>query len=141
MTSNLGGELIQSASDLSEIKDQIGELMKATFKPEFLNRIDETILFNRLGKEEILKIVDIQLMYLNARLAEKKIELKVSNRAKAYLVEVGYDPLYGARPLKRAIQTELQNPLAKLIISGKIREGTVVQADQGKDGLAFRTRV
>jgi ATP-dependent Clp protease ATP-binding subunit ClpB len=141
MTSNLGGELIQKAGDLSEIKDQIGELMKATFKPEFLNRIDETILFNRLGKEEILKIVDIQLRYLNARLAEKKIELKVSDKAKAYLADVGYDPLYGARPLKRALQSELQNPLAKLIISGKIREGAVVKADRGKDGLAFRTGV
>ena len=140
MTSNLGGELMQSAGDLSKIKDQIGELMKATFKPEFLNRIDETILFNRLGRVEILKIVDIQLRYLNERLAEKKIELKVSDRAKAYLVDVGYDPLYGARPLKRAIQSELQNPLAKLIISAKVKEGDVIHADRDKEGLAFRIR-
>jgi ATP-dependent Clp protease ATP-binding subunit ClpB len=140
MTSNLGGELMQSAGDLSKIKDQIGELMKATFKPEFLNRIDETILFNRLGRVEILKIVDIQLRYLNERLAEKKIELKVSDRAKAYLVDVGYDPLYGARPLKRAIQSELQNPLAKLIISSKVKEGDVIHADRDKEGLAFRSR-
>ena len=140
MTSNLGGELMQSAGDLSKIKDQIGELMKATFKPEFLNRIDETILFNRLGRVEILKIVDIQLRYLNERLAEKKIELKVSDRAKAYLVDVGYDPLYGARPLKRAIQSELQNPLAKLIISAKVKEGDVIHADRDKEGLAFRSR-
>ena len=140
MTSNLGGQLMQSAGDLSKIKDQIGELMKATFKPEFLNRIDETIIFNRLGKVEILKIVDIQLRYLNERLAEKKIELKVSDRAKAYLVDVGYDPLYGARPLKRAIQSELQNPLAKLIISAKVKEGDVIHADRDKEGLAFRSR-
>jgi ATP-dependent Clp protease ATP-binding subunit ClpB len=139
MTSNLGSELIQNTDDLSKIKDEISDLMKATFKPEFLNRIDETILFNRLGKEEILKIVDIQLRYLNERLTEKKIHLEVSDRAKAYLADVGYDPLFGARPLKRAIQNGLQNPLAKLILSGKVKEGDVVQADRGKDGIAFRT--
>jgi ATP-dependent Clp protease ATP-binding subunit ClpB len=101
-----------------------------------LNRIDETVVFNRLGKDEIGKIVEIQLAHLSTRLAERKIALKLTPAAKEQLAVRGYDPLFGARPLKRTIQADLENPLAKAIIAGKIREGDTVTADRGsgKDG-------
>ena len=110
MTSNIGGDLIQAASKMDDVKEAINALLKATFKPEFLNRIDETIFFNRLGKPEILKIVDIQLELLKKRLMERKISLEATPKARAFLAETGYDPLYGARPLKRTIQNLVQNP-------------------------------
>jgi ATP-dependent Clp protease ATP-binding subunit ClpB len=142
MTSNLGSQLIQQTEKIEEIRDQIMDLLKATFRPEFLNRVDEIITFNRLGKEEILKIVDIQLKLLADRLQEQNVTLKVSNKAKAHVAEVGFDPLYGARPLKRTIQNLIQNPLAKSIIGGEIQAGATVVVDTaasaGKEGLVFR---
>jgi ATP-dependent Clp protease ATP-binding subunit ClpB len=138
MTSNLGSQLIQQAEDVDAVKDQILELMKATFRPEFLNRVDEVITFKRLGKSEILKIVDIQLRLLARRLEEQGITIAMSDRAKAHLAEVGFDPLYGARPLKRTIQNLVQNPLAKKLIAGEIKEGQKVTVDLGKDGLVMR---
>jgi ATP-dependent Clp protease ATP-binding subunit ClpB len=110
------------------------ELLKQSFRPEFLNRIDETVIFNRLGKGEISKIVEIQIKRLVERLLDRKISLTLSDTAKELLAERGYDPLFGARPLKRTIQADLENPLAKLIIAGKIKEGDTVTADCGKDG-------
>ena len=139
MTSNLGGDLIQQADDVGEIRPAIDELMKVAFRPEFLNRIDETIVFNRLKKADILEIADIQLGYLQQRLAEKKLALHMSEQAKAYLCEIGYDPLFGARPLKRTIQNVVQNPLAKMILSGALKEGDTVYADANRDGLSFST--
>ncbi|MDR2143204.1 MAG: ATP-dependent chaperone ClpB, partial [Treponema sp.] len=130
MTSNLGSDLILGAKKQEDVKSALTELLKQSFRPEFLNRIDETVIFNRLGREEIGKIVDIQLARLAERLAERKITLKLSSAAKAWLAEKGYDPLFGARPLKRTIQAELENPLAKAIISGKIAEGDTVSADK-----------
>ncbi len=138
MTSNLGSQLIQQTENIDDIKDQIMELLKATFKPEFLNRVDEIITFDRLGKEEILKIVDIQLEVLTKRLEEQDIALTVSDKAKAHLAEVGFDPLYGARPLKRTLQNLVQNPLAKSIIAGEVRGASKITVDTGKDGLVFR---
>jgi ATP-dependent Clp protease ATP-binding subunit ClpB len=138
MTSNLGSQLIQQAEKMEDIKEQILGLLRATFKPEFLNRVDEIITFNRLGKEDILKIVDIQLGYLAKRLEEQGIQLQVGAKAKAHLAEVGFDPLYGARPLKRTIQNLLQNPLARKIIAGEVKEGQRVAVEMGKDGLVFR---
>jgi ATP-dependent Clp protease ATP-binding subunit ClpB len=137
MTSNLGSDIIQTAKNLDDVKGQIDVLLKSTFKPEFLNRIDEIITFGRLGKSEIGKIVDIQLELLRDRLKDKKIDLSVTPAGKEYLADVGYDPLYGARPLKRTIQNLLQNPIAKMIIGGKIKEGETVVVDKGKDGIAF----
>ena len=139
MTSNLGSSLIQEAADIVSIQPQIDELLKATFKPEFLNRIDEVITFNRLGKAEIIKIVDIQLMRLLARLGEQNITLSVSEKAKRHLGEQGYDPLFGARPLKRTLQNELQNPLASKILAGEIQEGARVRVDLEGNTLRFRT--
>jgi ATP-dependent Clp protease ATP-binding subunit ClpB len=134
MTSNLGSDLILEAKNPADIKDGLMELLKQSFRPEFLNRIDETVIFNRLGKDEISKIVEIQLKRLTERLLDRKITLTLSNAAKELLAERGYDPLFGARPLKRTIQADLENPLAKLIIAGKIKEGDTVTADRGKDG-------
>jgi ATP-dependent Clp protease ATP-binding subunit ClpB len=138
MTSNLGSDLILEAKDPAGIKDSLMELLKQSFRPEFLNRIDETVIFNRLGKGEISKIVEIQIKRLTERLLDRKITLTLSDAAKELLAERGYDPLFGARPLKRTIQADLENPLAKLIIAGKIKEGDMVAADRGKDGEGIR---
>jgi len=140
MTSNIGGDLIQAAAKIEDVRDAIGALLKATFKPEFLNRIDETIIFNRLGKPEILKIVDIQLEILKKRMGERKITLDATPKARAYLAETGYDPLYGARPLKRTIQNLVQNPLAKMVLAGDISDGDAVVLDKGTDGLVFKKK-
>jgi ATP-dependent Clp protease ATP-binding subunit ClpB len=144
MTSNLGSDLILEAKKAEDIRDALTELLKQSFRPEFLNRIDETVIFNRLGKTEIGKIVEIQLNRLTDRLGERKINLKLTAAAKTFLVERGYDPMFGARPLKRTIQGELENPLAKLVIAGKIKEGDTVTADRspadkGGEGLVFKT--
>ena len=129
MTSNLGSDLILQTEKPQDIKDSLMELLKQSFRPEFLNRIDETVIFNRLGENEIEKIVDIQLLQLSKRLAERKITLNLTSQAKKLLAQRGYDPIFGARPLKRAIQSDLENPLAKLIIASNIREGDTVTAD------------
>jgi ATP-dependent Clp protease ATP-binding subunit ClpB len=136
MTSNLGSDLILEAKKSEDIKAALLELLKQSFRPEFLNRIDETVIFNRLGKNEIGKIVEIQLVRLSSRLGDRKITLKLTPAAKDLLAERGYDPLFGARPLKRTIQADLENPLAKAIIAGKVKEGDTVTADKGtgKDG-------
>ena len=116
------------------------ELIKQSFRPEFINRIDETVIFNRLGKNEIGKIVDIQLTRLSQRLAERKITLVLTDAAKSLLAERGYDPMFGARPLKRTIQSDLENPLAKQVIGGSIREGDTVTADASADGIVFKKK-
>ncbi|MGA2379298.1 MAG: ATP-dependent chaperone ClpB [Spirochaetia bacterium] len=140
MTSNIGGDLIQNAAKIDDVKEAISALLKVTFKPEFLNRIDETIFFNRLGKPEILKIVDIQLELLKTRLREKKIILEATPKARAFLAETGYDPLFGARPLKRTIQNLVQNPLAKMVLAGDVADGDSVTVDKGTEGIAFRKK-
>ena len=139
MTSNLGSDLILGAASAEDIRGALTELLKQSFRPEFLNRIDETVIFNRLGKEEIGRIVDIQLKRLAERLLDRKIELRLTGAAKELLAERGYDPLFGARPLKRAIQSDLENPLARRIIAGEIKDGDRVTADCGGDdgALAF----
>jgi ATP-dependent Clp protease ATP-binding subunit ClpB len=147
MTSNLGSDLILAAKNIDEVRGSLLELLKQSFRPEFLNRIDETVIFNQLGKSEIGKIIDIQLTRLAQRLAEKKITLTVTDAAKELLVTRGYDPLFGARPLKRTIQNDLENPLAKQVISGAIREGDKVKAltlresgnENAEDALIFCT--
>jgi ATP-dependent Clp protease ATP-binding subunit ClpB len=137
MTSNLGSDLILEAKDMAQVRSGIESLLRATFKPEFINRIDETVVFERLGKDRILAIVDLQLELLRKRMADRKIELEVTKEAKALIADAGYDPSYGARPLKRAIQSMLQNPLATAILAGKIRDGQKVRVGV-KDGvLAF----
>jgi ATP-dependent Clp protease ATP-binding subunit ClpB len=140
MTSNLGSELILEEKQQDDIKKSLTELLKRHFRPEFLNRIDETVIFNRLDKSEIGKIVDIQLERLKERLAERKITLELTDTAKNLIIERGYDPLFGARPLKRTIQSEIENPLAKAIIAGKIKDGSIVKAalnEQETSSLRF----
>ncbi len=137
LTSNLGSDLILAAESMKAVKPAIDQLLRASFKPEFLNRIDEIVLFERLGKTEILGIVDLQVALLAKRLESRKIALEVSPEAKARLAETGYDPLFGARPLKRAVQNELQNPLARDVLAGKIKEGGRVKVVLAGGKLAF----
>ncbi|MDR2070332.1 MAG: ATP-dependent chaperone ClpB, partial [Treponema sp.] len=140
MTSNLGSDLILSAGREEDLRASLMELLKQSFRPEFLNRIDETVIFNRLGRDEIGKIVDIQFKRLVSRLAGRKIALTLTQAAKDLLAERGCDPLFGARPLKRAMQAELENPLARAVIAGSIKEGDAVTADRAPDGegLTFK---
>ncbi len=140
MTSNLGASHLveqEEGADVEEVRDQVMEAVQAAFRPEFLNRIDEILLFRRLGREQIAGIVDIQMEHLYALLEERKIKLDLSDKAKSWLAEQGYDPIYGARPLKRVIQTQLQNTLAEMILKGEILNGSNINVDADKKGLSF----
>lgn len=139
MTSNLGSDYILTARDMSEIKPKIQEILKANFRPELLNRIDEILTFNRLAQDHILSIADIQLASVARRLESRRLTLDVSDAAKRYLAQIGYDPLYGARPLKRAIQSELENPLAKEVLAGNFPDGSIIRVvrEKGAEGLSF----
>ena len=141
MTSNLGSHLIQEMNydDYEAMKLAVMELVSAHFRPEFINRIDETVVFHALGKEHMQGIATIQLARLRKRLAERELGLEISPAALAQLVEVGYDPVFGARPLKRAIQTHLENPLAQRILAGDFLPGSTVHVDY-KDGEGFTFR-
>ena len=118
-------------------RDAITKVLQAHFKPEFLNRIDEIIIFHSLSREDLVHVVEIQLRHVSALLAERGYRLDISPDARAYLAEVGYDADYGARPLKRAIQRELQDPLAVKILSGDFHEGEVILVERGKEKLEF----
>ena len=142
MTSNIGSQWIMDLSekDYNEMRSRVMEAVKAHFKPEFLNRIDELIIFHSLGLEQIKAIVEIQVKKLEQRLSEKRIQLKMTEKAKEWLAKRGFDPAYGARPLKRVIQKEIQDKLAMKILEGKFKEGTTIIADMDdkKDELLFR---
>jgi ATP-dependent Clp protease ATP-binding subunit ClpB len=141
MTSNLGTHLIQGekVADDPFVKERIWEVLRGHFRPEFLNRIDEVIVFNQLGRDQIKNIVEIQLGSLRKRLSERGITLTLTERAKEVLAEDGYDASFGARPLKRSIQRLIQDPLAKRILSGEFPEGSTVEVDAGHEGqLMFR---
>ncbi|MCK5513194.1 MAG: ATP-dependent chaperone ClpB [Deltaproteobacteria bacterium] len=131
MTSNLGSQLIQDMGekDYDEMQKRVMEVVRSTFKPEFLNRVDEIIIFHSLGKEEIKKIIEIQLSYLNKRLTEKKLSITLTESAKELLVEQGFDPVYGARILKRTIQRKIQDPLALKLLEGDFSEGNLIEID------------
>ncbi|MBR3671815.1 MAG: ATP-dependent chaperone ClpB [Spirochaetia bacterium] len=133
MTSNLGSEYILQVDDPEKARPQVDALLRQTFKPEFLNRIDEIIMFNRLGEEHISKIVDIELEHIANRLKARKLGIKVSDAAKKLFVKEGYQPQFGARPLKRTIQNMLQNQLAKHLLAGEFPEGSTIEVD-AKDG-------
>ena len=138
MTSNLGGDILAAqgeGEDSGAVREQVMAVVRAALRPEFLNRIDDTLLFHRLSREQMAAIVDIQVSWLQALLEERKIALELDGAARAWLVEKGYDPVYGARPLKRTIQRELQNPLAGLILEGKVADGDTVQVSAGSEGL------
>ncbi|MBP8718787.1 MAG: AAA family ATPase, partial [Candidatus Atribacteria bacterium] len=131
MTSNIGSQYIyqMNLANKEEVNKQVYQVLREHFKPEFLNRVDEIIIFNRLEKEHIIQIVDIQLEILRKRLKEKNIELEVSSKVKEILAERGFDPQYGARPLKRTIQKYIQDPLALQILEGKIKENDKVKVE------------
>ena len=132
MTSNIGSNWIQEEKNDEEIKKRIQEALRAHFRPEFLNRIDEVVIFRRLNDQQLNKIVDIQLAHVAQRLEDKKISLKLSDAAKTAVAKEGYDPAFGARPLKRALQRLVIDPLAKKVIAGEIREGSTVKVDASK---------
>ena len=138
MTSNVGSDLIQNAPDLEAVREPIGGLMRATFRPEFLNRIDETILFHRLDRRHIERIVRIQLDRIAERLQDRRIELSVTPAACDYLAERGFDPQFGARPLKRTLQTLVQNPLARRLIAGEVADGATVVVDRAGGELTLQ---
>ena len=141
MTSNLGSHLIQemNGGDYEAMKIAVMEVVASHFRPEFINRIDETVVFHALGKEHMQGIANIQLQRLRKRLGERDLGLDISPAALAQLVEVGYDPVFGARPLKRAIQTHLENPLAQRILAGDFVPGSTVHVDY-QDGAGFTFR-
>ncbi len=141
MTSNVASDLIQESAerDIPNIKGRLMDALRKTFRPEFLNRIDEIVTFGALGEDQIRRIVEIQFKDLKKRVAEKKIEITLSPEAATLLAHVGYDPVFGARPLKRAIQRMVENPLALQILAGHFREGDKLTIEPTKDGdLAFR---
>ncbi len=137
MTSNLGSDYILTAKTMEEIRPKIQEILRESFRPELLNRIDEILTFNRLGKEHILAITDIQLDRVAKRLVSRRLRLEVSAEAKRYLADVGFDPLFGARPLKRAIQSELENPLAKEVLAGRFPDGSTIKVTHKAGGAAL----
>lgn len=140
MTSNLGSEHLvaqEEGADVSAVRDQVMAAVQAAFRPEFLNRMDEILLFRRLGREQMTGIVDIQLRYLDKLLADRKIDLDLSDDARVWLGDKGYDPAYGARPLKRVIQNEIQNKLAEMILKGEIVDGSRIYIDAKDKALVF----
>jgi ATP-dependent Clp protease ATP-binding subunit ClpB len=144
MTSNLGAEHLVAqpeGADSEEVRDLVMAEVRARFRPEFLNRVDEIILFHRLKREHMSRIVDIQMVRLTRLLEDRKITLQLEPKARDWLAEKGYDPAYGARPLKRVIQKHVQDPLAEMILSGRIKEGERVTISAGKNGLTFNGEV
>jgi ATP-dependent Clp protease ATP-binding subunit ClpB len=129
MTSNVGSQYIQDLDDEAKIKEEIDQALKGQFRPEFLNRIDEKIIFHSLTKEDIFKIIDIQISYLQDNLSEQDIEIDLTKAAKEELLELGFDPAYGARPLRRVIQNQIKDELAMLLLEEKIKEGDTVEVD------------
>ena len=140
LTSNLGSEILANqpdGQDSAVVREPVMAVVRGAFRPEFLNRLDEIMLFHRLTRQQMKSIVDIQLRRLAAMLADRKIKLELDDAALAWLANAGYDPVYGARPLKRVIQRELQNPLAGLILAGRIKDGDSVMVSVGEGGLAI----
>ena len=144
LTSNLGAQALSQlpdGADASDAKRDVMDAVRAHFRPEFLNRLDETIIFDRLGRADMDGIVDIQLRRLARRLAGRKIALELDEAAKKWLADEGYDPVFGARPLKRVIQRALQDPLAELLLAGDVKDGDTVAVSAGADGLIIGDRV
>jgi ATP-dependent Clp protease ATP-binding subunit ClpB len=139
MTSNVGSDRILGEQVDEQIREQIEEVLAATFKPEFLNRIDDTVIFHRLSKADIGRIVELQVNQLIGRVHERGIEIELSDEAKTLLGNLGYDPTYGARPLKRVIQKQLVDKLALKLLEGEFREGDTVRIGAADGELAFES--
>jgi ATP-dependent Clp protease ATP-binding subunit ClpB len=144
MTSNLGGEFLVNqpeGEDTDAVRDQVMAVVRSAFRPEFLNRVDEIILFHRLKKTEMTRIVDIQIARLQKLLDDRKIVLTLEPSAREWLADKGWDPAYGARPLKRVIQKSVQDPLAEMILAGAVKDGEKVAVSTGKQGLTFNGKL
>jgi ATP-dependent Clp protease ATP-binding subunit ClpB len=144
MTSNLGSQFLvdqAEGEDTDQVRDQVMAVVRASFRPEFLNRVGEIILFHRLQRSEMGHIVDIQVGRLQKLLDERKITITLDAKAREWLADKGYEPAYGARPLKRVIQKSLQDPLAELILAGKIKDGDTVTVSATKFGITFNGKV
>ena len=140
LTSNLGSQLLLETDDPTQLAQQLEMLLKQTFKPEFLNRLDEIITFHRLSQEHILHILDLELNKLTSRLLDRQITLELTDQAMAHLAQIGFDPAFGARPLKRTVQTYVQNPLAKALLSGAYPVGSRVRGDWQDDQMVFSAK-
>ena len=146
MTSNIGSaEILEfegatTSEHYQSMKSEVLELMKHHFRPEFLNRVDETVVFHALEREQLVAIVDIQLERLRRRLAEKRIELELTDEAKRFIAEAGYDPVYGARPIKRMIQKSVETEIARKLLSGEIQEGKKLTVDVQDGRLSFSSQ-
>jgi ATP-dependent Clp protease ATP-binding subunit ClpB len=143
LTSNLGADILANQAegeDSSAVREQVMERVRAAFRPEFLNRLDEILLFHRLFKAQMARIVDIQIDRLAKRLTDRNITLELDDKARAWLAEHGYDAIYGARPLKRVIQRYLENPLALAVLEGKVADGATVRISAGEDGIVIDGR-
>ena len=138
LTSNLGSQFLSQMTDDQKVEDvepQVMDVVRGHFRPEFLNRLDEVILFHRLAAEHMAPIVKIQVARVQKLLKDRKIELDLTEAALRWLGRVGYDPVYGARPLKRAVQRYLQDPLAEKILQGEVPDGSTVKIDEGDGAL------
>lgn len=140
MTSNIGSQYIQDLADENEIETEIEQALKGQFRPEFLNRIDEKIIFHALTKEDLLAIIDIQVGYLQTNLAEQNIAIELSQAAKEELLELGFDPAYGARPLRRVIQNQIKDELAMLLLEEKVAAGDTVMVDFKNNQFTFNSK-
>ena len=137
MTSNIGSQFITEESSREGRTRLVMDALRAHFRPEFLNRVDEIIIFDRLNEDDLKKIVEIQLHRLTKRLESQKITLQLTDAAKELVAHAGYDPVYGARPLKRAIQKEILDPLSLEILEGKFHEGQTIRVDEKDGALTF----
>ncbi|MGE5537619.1 MAG: ATP-dependent chaperone ClpB [Gemmatimonas sp.] len=140
LTSNLGSDILAGLSDkadVEKVRDKVMDVVRGAFRPEFLNRLDEILLFRRLSRTDMTRIVEIQLQRLEKLLAGRNIRLQLDDAAKTWLGDAGYDPVYGARPLKRVIQRHLQNPLASMILEGRVKDGDTVRVGAAKSGLVI----
>ncbi|MDG2375816.1 MAG: AAA family ATPase, partial [Woeseiaceae bacterium] len=141
MTSNLGSQRIQGLAgdeNYDEMKASVMEVVSQHFRPEFINRVDDVVVFHPLGREHIRVIVDIQLGYLHERLADRDMKIMLSDAVRDKLAEAGFDPVYGARPLKRAIQQQVENPLAQEILQGRFSPGDTIEVQVSEDQLEFQ---
>ena len=142
LTSNIGSQsILELAGDPEQhgaMESRVNDALRAHFRPEFLNRLDDQIIFHSLRREDLRQIVTLQVERLRQRLAQRKLELSLSDGAADWLANAGYDPVYGARPLKRAVQRELETPIAKAILAGRYGEGQAINVELEADALALR---
>ena len=137
MTSNIGSQYIAELTDEKQMRERVMEALRLHFKPEFLNRVDDILIFHRLSKEQLREIVTLQMARLKRLLTERQLNLELTDAARDFLAETGYDPVYGARPLRRAIQHHLQDKLAPMLLSGEFKEGDTILVDADEAGLTF----